>query len=129
MLYMYLTVNFNDVGTSTVEASSIRELAKRLALDIKYSNMQYSDFCYPNKSEDAKEGLWSLAQDILEDNFNNIMNTTYEDIFGEPETQDYEHSRGHNEYFTLYFKMLEAGLDKHPKWNKAVSHLASELQI
>ena len=129
MNYMYVTVNFHDAGPSYIEANSISELAKRLAVDIKYSNLQYSDFSYPNKTEFDKKGLWSYAKDLLEYNYQDIMNITYEDIFGEPETQDYEHSHGHNEYFTLYFKMLEAGLDKHPKWHKAVAHLGSELQI
>ena len=108
-----------------VTADSYRELAKKLAYDIKYNHIGMSDFEVPNikrtYEDDPKEKLYNYAHSLLKANREQMLNATYEDIFSSEEKS--------SAYFKLYFDCIDAGLDKDDFWHKAVTHLGSELQI
>ena len=108
-----------------VTADSYRELAKKLAYDIKYNHIGMSDFEVPNvkrtEDNDPKQKLYNYAHSFLAANREQMLKADYEDIFSCEEKS--------SAYFKLYFDCIDAGLDKDEYWREAVCHLGSELQI
>ena len=112
-------------NTYVVTATSFHELAKKLAHDIKYTHIGMSDFEVPNiqrtHDNDPKQKLYDYAKKLVEANREQMLKADYEDIFSSDEKS--------SAYFKLYYKCIDAGLDKNEYWHKAVTHLGSELQI
>ena len=84
-----------------------------------------TDFEVPNikrtEENDPKEKLYNDAQALIAANREQMLKADYEDIFSSEEKA--------SAYFKLYWDCLDAGLDTHEYWYKAVNHLGSELQI
>jgi len=126
--YAYISNN----GVTT--ADSFSDLAKKLAQEIKYMGVTFSQVNVPNTGsiDNAKNSLFSKANKILHKNMEDIMAITFEkDI--EYYTEDPEEAKVLEAkvqgLFDLYFKMVDAKLDRSPLWREAVTHLGSELQI
>jgi len=115
-------VHFN--GT-VVTADTFSGLAKKLAWDIKYNHVGMSDFEVPNvkrtEDNDPKQKLYDYAKKLVDANRQQMLEANYDDIFSSEEKS--------SAYFKLYWDCLDAGLDTHEYWYKAVNHLGSELQI
>ena len=119
MNYIYI------VNNKMVTANSFNELAKKLAEDIKYNSLAWSQVSLPNTASiaNAKNKLFSKANNVLEENMQSILDITFEkDIETTSKAKV-------DALFSLYFKMVDAKLDCHPLWHQAVTHLGAELQI
>ena len=119
MNYIYIANN------KMVTANSFNELAKKLAEDIKYNSLAWSQVSLPNTASiaNAKNKLFSKANNVLEENMQSILDITFEkDIETTSKAKV-------DALFSLYFKMVDAKLDCHPLWHDAVTHLGAELQI